>query len=149
MNRMPDMVPTLPVPAAFAGGRTRIRNAAHLRVKESDRLRVVALEPGNLGVPVLELADGLETERSKLRGPGSAIQAHDDHRIAMARRACGSGAWRSTGPKRWPNRSPHFGKHSTGLQNDVVNGGFSVGARRRRQDVFGAHRLRAVLRLAE
>lgn len=84
MNDMPDMVPTLAVLAAFAGGRTRIRNVAHLRVKESDRLQTVALELGKLGVPVSELEDGLEIRGGEARAPRIPIDSHNDHRIAMA-----------------------------------------------------------------
>jgi 3-phosphoshikimate 1-carboxyvinyltransferase len=81
---MPDMVPTLAVLSAFAEGQTRIRNVAHLRVKESDRLKVVALELSKLGVPARELPDGLVIEGGHARPPESPIEAHDDHRIAMA-----------------------------------------------------------------
>lgn len=84
MNQTPDMVPTLAVLAAFARGRTRIRNVAHLRVKESDRLHVVALELGKFGVPVQELPDGLVIEGGNVQPPSSPIESHDDHRIAMA-----------------------------------------------------------------
>ncbi len=84
MNRMPDMVPTLALVAAFAQGRSHIRNVAHLRVKESDRLHVVASQLGKLGVPVEELEDGLIIEGGRVRSPGEALEAHDDHRIAMS-----------------------------------------------------------------
>ncbi len=84
MNSMPDMVPTLAVLAAFAQGETRIRNVAHLRVKESDRLSVVASELRKLSVPVKELPDGLVIQGGKVLTPTQPIEAHDDHRIAMA-----------------------------------------------------------------
>lgn len=84
MNKMPDMVPTLAVLAACASGQSRIRNVAHLRVKESDRLSVVAKELSKFGVPVEELSDGLVIEGGKILTPKEAIEAHDDHRIAMA-----------------------------------------------------------------
>ncbi|MFP5213924.1 MAG: 3-phosphoshikimate 1-carboxyvinyltransferase, partial [Acidobacteriota bacterium] len=84
MNRMPDTVPTIAVLAAFAEGETRIRNVAHLRVKESDRLSVVATELAKFGVPVRELEDGLIIEGGKAGRPSGPIEAHDDHRIAMA-----------------------------------------------------------------
>jgi 3-phosphoshikimate 1-carboxyvinyltransferase len=82
MNAMPDMVPTLAILAAFADGQTRISNVAHLRIKESDRLQVVATELGKLGAEVQELADALVIRGTPLHG--AAIDAHDDHRIAMA-----------------------------------------------------------------
>lgn len=84
MNEIPDMVPTLAVVAACAEGRTHIRNVAHLRVKESDRLHVVAMELEKFGVPVQELSDGLVIEGGKARPPELPIESHDDHRIAMA-----------------------------------------------------------------
>lgn len=84
MNQIPDMVPTLAVVAAFAEGTTRIQNVAHLRIKESDRLHVVAAELGKFGVPVEELEDGLVIEGGKVGVPNGPIDAHDDHRIAMA-----------------------------------------------------------------
>ncbi len=84
MNQIPDMVPTLAVVAAFARGTTRITNVAHLRIKESDRLHVVAAELGKFGIPVEELEDGLVITGGKVGAPTGPIDAHDDHRIAMA-----------------------------------------------------------------
>lgn len=84
MNEMPDMVPTLAVVAACAEGESQLRNVAHLRVKESDRLHVVATELSKFGVPVAELPDGLKIVGGRLQAPQSPIEAHDDHRIAMA-----------------------------------------------------------------
>jgi 3-phosphoshikimate 1-carboxyvinyltransferase len=82
MNAMPDMVPTLAVVAAFAEGTTRIHNVAHLRIKESDRIAVVAMELGKIGIAVEELADGLVIHGGGAHG--AAIESHNDHRIAMA-----------------------------------------------------------------
>lgn len=84
MNEMPDMVPTLAVLTACAEGESHIRNVAHLRVKESDRLHVVAVELAKFGVRVEELADGLKILGGRLQSPRSPIESHDDHRIAMA-----------------------------------------------------------------
>jgi len=83
MGSMPDMVPTLAAIAAFADGDTAIRNVAHLRDKESDRLRAVALEWRRLGIPVKELADGLVIPGGT-RPSGAVVDPHDDHRLAMA-----------------------------------------------------------------
>lgn len=79
---MPDIVPTLAVVALFARGRTRIRNVAHLRYKESDRLRSVATELKKLGGRIKELPDGLEVEESSLEG--ATLETWNDHRLAMA-----------------------------------------------------------------
>ncbi len=84
MNTIPDMVPTMSVLAAFASGRSHIRNVAHLRVKESDRLHAVASELSKFGVPVEELPDGLIIDGGSIQSPESAIEVYDDHRIAMA-----------------------------------------------------------------
>ena len=79
---MPDIVPTLAVVALFARGRTRIRNVAHLRYKESDRITSVATELKKLGGRIEELPDGLEIEESTLHG--GTVETWDDHRLAMA-----------------------------------------------------------------
>jgi 3-phosphoshikimate 1-carboxyvinyltransferase len=84
MNSMPDMVPTLAVVAAFAHGRTQIRNVSHLRVKESDRLHAVATELAKFSVPVQEHSDGLVIEGGKVFPPKEGVQVYKDHRIAMA-----------------------------------------------------------------
>jgi len=79
---MPDIVPTLAAVGLFARGKTRIRNVAHLRFKESDRIASVAAELRRLGGKVRDLPDGLEVEESKLHP--AAIDTRGDHRIAMA-----------------------------------------------------------------
>ncbi len=50
MGDIPDVVPTLAVAAAFARGRTTIRNVAHLKEKESNRLAAVCAELGKMGI---------------------------------------------------------------------------------------------------
>ncbi len=82
MGDMPDMVPTLAVTAAFAGGTTRIRNVAHLRAKESDRLAAVSNELGKMGVDARVTQDGLVITGPPLSG--AQIATYDDHRIAMS-----------------------------------------------------------------
>jgi 3-phosphoshikimate 1-carboxyvinyltransferase len=69
--------------AAVSKGRTEIRDAAELRVKESDRIATMAQVLGAFGVPCEELPDGLIITGS---GPlrGAHIQSHGDHRIAMS-----------------------------------------------------------------
>jgi 3-phosphoshikimate 1-carboxyvinyltransferase len=90
LSDIPDQVPTVAAVACFAGSRTRIDNVAHLRVKESDRLAAMAIELGKAGFLVEERSDGLTIEPAIAaeRGPGvvapCAIDAHDDHRIAMS-----------------------------------------------------------------
>ena len=86
MGDCPDVAPTLAVVAARATGRTVITNIAHLRIKECDRLHVMAKELAKLGVRTEERSDALIIEG---RGPdaklhGAMIETYDDHRIAMS-----------------------------------------------------------------
>jgi len=81
--RLIDEVPVLAVAACMAQGRTRITDAAELRVKESDRIRSIAAELGKLGARITEAHDGLEIEGgARLRG--ATVQSGGDHRMAMA-----------------------------------------------------------------
>jgi 3-phosphoshikimate 1-carboxyvinyltransferase len=82
MGHMPDMVPTLAVVAAFAQGVTVIRNVAHLRVKESDRLAAVVRELGKMGIRAEAGEDELRVTGGQVRG--ACIDTYDDHRIAMS-----------------------------------------------------------------
>jgi 3-phosphoshikimate 1-carboxyvinyltransferase len=81
--RLIDEIPILAVAAIFAQGTTIIRDAAELRVKESDRLAVVASQLTRLGAKIVELPDGLEiTGGTPLTG--TDVESCDDHRIAMS-----------------------------------------------------------------
>ena len=81
--RLIDEIPILAVAAAFAEGKTVIKDAAELRVKESDRLAVVATELGKMGAQITELPDGLEITGGKPL-QGSDVDSYTDHRIAMS-----------------------------------------------------------------
>ncbi|MCL2067381.1 MAG: 3-phosphoshikimate 1-carboxyvinyltransferase [Treponema sp.] len=78
----PDLVPVLAAVASVAEGKTVIRNAARLRIKESDRLHTVALTLSALGADIREIEDGLVINGKKTL-TGGEIQSHGDHRIAM------------------------------------------------------------------
>ncbi len=82
MNAMPDCVPTLAVVALFAEGPTTIRNIAHLRYKETDRLKAIQAELSKLGASVDLLDDGLVIRPGALHG--AEIETYHDHRIAMS-----------------------------------------------------------------
>ena len=82
MNAMPDSVPTLAVTAAFARGKTVIRNIGHLRLKESDRIRALARELSKMGIRVEEGEDWLKIEGGKAHG--AEIETYNDHRLAMS-----------------------------------------------------------------
>jgi 3-phosphoshikimate 1-carboxyvinyltransferase len=83
-----DEFPALFVAAAFARGCTRVRGAAELRVKESDRLTVMARGLAALGVRVRELEDGIEIEGGG--ASSGSVRSHGDHRVAMAFAMAGS-----------------------------------------------------------
>lgn len=78
-----DELPVLAVAAACATGRTEIREAAELRVKETDRIAAMAENLQALGARVEVFEDGLAVEGScRLRG--TTVRSFGDHRIAMA-----------------------------------------------------------------
>jgi 3-phosphoshikimate 1-carboxyvinyltransferase len=78
-----DELPVLAVAGALADGRTIIKDAAELRVKESDRLAVVARHLQAMGAEVTEYPDGLEIRGGRPLH-GARLASHGDHRIAMA-----------------------------------------------------------------
>jgi 3-phosphoshikimate 1-carboxyvinyltransferase len=87
-----DEIPVLSVAASFARGRTVIKNAAELRVKESDRITAICRALASTGVGISELPDGLIIEGG---GPepgihGAEIDSHNDHRITMSMAVLGS-----------------------------------------------------------
>lgn len=78
-----DEVPILAVAGALAGGVTSIRNAAELRVKETDRIETTVRNLRLMGGEVEEFDDGMViTGGTSLRG--TEMKSHGDHRIAMA-----------------------------------------------------------------
>jgi 3-phosphoshikimate 1-carboxyvinyltransferase len=82
MNTMPDQVPTLAVIAALAEGKTIIRNVAHLKYKESDRLGDLAKEMRKLNIKVKANDQGMEIEGGQISA--GQIDPHQDHRLAMS-----------------------------------------------------------------
>ncbi len=86
-EHVPDMIdefPVLFVAAACAQGATTVRGAAELRVKESDRIAVMAAGMRALGIRIDETPDGATIRGGTLRGSSEPIHSHGDHRIAMA-----------------------------------------------------------------
>lgn len=78
-----DEIPILAVAAACAAGRTVVRDAGELRVKESDRIAALAAGMRRFGVSIEELPDGFVVEGGRpLRG--ARVDSHSDHRLAMA-----------------------------------------------------------------
>jgi 3-phosphoshikimate 1-carboxyvinyltransferase len=82
MNDISDTVMTLAAVACFADGPTMIRNVAHIRHKETDRLAALANELRRAGAEVEELADGLRITPRPLHG--AALETYNDHRMAMS-----------------------------------------------------------------
>ncbi|MCC8137475.1 MAG: 3-phosphoshikimate 1-carboxyvinyltransferase [Clostridiales bacterium] len=78
-----DELPVLAVLAAFADGTTVIRDAAELRVKESDRIAVMTENLSRIGCPVEAAGDGMIITGGKPLH-GAVIDSHMDHRIAMS-----------------------------------------------------------------
>lgn len=80
---IPDLVPAIAVTAAFAKGKTTIKGAGRLRLKESDRIEAVASNLRKMGVDVEEMQDGM------IISPnggicGAELCGYNDHRIVMA-----------------------------------------------------------------
>jgi 3-phosphoshikimate 1-carboxyvinyltransferase len=82
---VPDMIDELPalfVAASVAEGATRISGAAELRVKESDRIAVMAAGLRTLGISIEEIPDGAIIQGGRLGG--GRVDSHLDHRVAMS-----------------------------------------------------------------
>ncbi len=77
-----DEFPVLFVAAACAEGQTRLTGAKELRVKESDRIQVMADGLKTLGVDAMPTEDGMIINQSEIGG--GTVDSHGDHRIAMA-----------------------------------------------------------------
>jgi len=105
-----DEIPILAVLATQARGKTIIRDAAELRLKESDRLKLIANNLQKMGAQVEEFADGLS-----IIGPtklcGMEIDTAGDHRLAMAFTIAGlvaTGATRILQPQSVTISDPNF-----------------------------------------
>jgi 3-phosphoshikimate 1-carboxyvinyltransferase len=83
----PDLAPALGAVALFADGPTRVEGAAHLRLKESDRIGDLAAGLRELGAKIEEHPDGFTVTPGPLRG--ARLNPHRDHRLAMAFTAVG------------------------------------------------------------
>lgn len=83
MNATPDLVPTLCALAPFATSPVNIRNAAVLRLHETDRIAALKTELNRLGVRVETRADGLTVYPASHIRP-AALETYDDHRMAMS-----------------------------------------------------------------
>lgn len=82
LNSTPDALPALAVTACFAEGKTRLYNVPQARLKETDRIAVMAAELKKMGAKIEEFPDGLEIVGSPLKG--CLVEGHADHRVVMA-----------------------------------------------------------------
>jgi 3-phosphoshikimate 1-carboxyvinyltransferase len=89
--RMIDEFPIFAIAAAYAHGITEVKDAAELRMKESDRISDLCSEIRLLGVEVYENPDGFRIVGGKLI-PGCKVNSHLDHRLAMSLTVAGLGA---------------------------------------------------------
>lgn len=90
MNETPDALPAMAVVAALAEGETRLLNVPQARVKETDRISVMASELAKMGADVEELPDGMVIRGGSLHG--AEVSSFGDHRIAMALAVAGLAA---------------------------------------------------------
>ncbi len=82
LNKTPDALPAISIVGCFAEGTTIIKNVAHARIKETDRINVMKEELSKMGADIQETEDGLVIKKSKLKG--AKVNGHDDHRVVMA-----------------------------------------------------------------
>lgn len=82
MADIPDALPAMAVVGCFARGKTILRNVANARLKETDRISVMAVELGRLGARVEELSDGMIIHESRLQG--CPLRGYGDHRVVMS-----------------------------------------------------------------
>lgn len=90
--QMIDEFPVFAVAAAFARGRTVVTQAGELRYKESDRITALCERLRALGVQVQELPDGFIIDGRGAVAGDCRLDAHGDHRLAMAMAVAGLGA---------------------------------------------------------
>lgn len=94
LNDTPDALPALAVVGCRARGRTRLLNVPQARLKETDRIAVMAGELLRMGARVRELPDGLAVEESPLKG--TQVDGHADHRVVMSLAIAGLAAGGAT-----------------------------------------------------
>ena len=90
LNSTPDALPALAATACFASGETKLRNVPQARLKETDRIAVMAQELRKMGGSVEERQDGLIIREKRLNG--TPVSVHHDHRVVMALAVAGLAA---------------------------------------------------------
>jgi len=82
MHHCPDVAPTALAYALFRRHPTQIINVSHLKIKECDRIQVLATELTKLGAQIHVRKDGWEVTPAPLNGPAT-LDPNGDHRMAM------------------------------------------------------------------
>ena len=82
LNATPDALPAIAALAAMAEGVTEIINVPQARIKETDRIAVMASELAKMGVDITEQPDGLRIRGGKIHG--GRVDSHGDHRVVMS-----------------------------------------------------------------
>ena len=82
LNATPDALPAMAVVGCLAEGTTRLINVPQARIKETDRIAVMAAELKKMGADIEEEKDGLVIRQSVLKG--ATVDGHSDHRVVMS-----------------------------------------------------------------
>jgi 3-phosphoshikimate 1-carboxyvinyltransferase len=90
LNATPDALPAMAVAGCLAEGETRLVNVAQARLKETDRIAVMAEELTKMGADITPRDDGLILRGCELTG--AHVNGHDDHRVVMALAVAGLAA---------------------------------------------------------
>ena len=125
-KNMPDLVPVCAALACYANGTSKITGAQRLRLKESDRLSSLYVELRKMGAQI-----DVDASSLTVKGPcalhGAVVDAHNDHRIAMA---CAVAALGAQGQTTIQNAEcvrksyPQFFTHLKQLGAEIVGGKF-------------------------
>lgn len=125
-ERAPSMIdeyPILGVAAAFAEGATVMRGLAELRVKESDRIALMAAGLSACGLRVAEEAEGLTVLGGGVVAGGAQVATHGDHRIAMSHLVLGLASERPVSvdePAMIATSFPGFAQLMAGLGGEIT-----------------------------
>jgi len=122
---MIDEYPILAATAAFADGATVMRGIGEMRVKESDRIALMAAGLRVCGVAVEEEPEGFTVTGGPVRGGGATVTTHGDHRIAMSHLVLGLAAAEPVTvdePGMIATSFPGFVELMRGLGADIASG---------------------------
>lgn len=81
--RLIDEIPIIAVAACFANGKTVIKDASELKVKESNRIKTIATELNKMGANIVETDDGMIVEGGR-NLKGTTVESYNDHRVVMS-----------------------------------------------------------------